>query len=80
MCIIIGDVTKFNGHCLIPLYPWLIFGISGLRQSLDNITSEERSTIGVNDDDIFFSFIPEFQFEQTKQSIMLGKILLWIYF
>ena len=23
MCIIIGDVHKFTGHCLIPLDPWL---------------------------------------------------------
>ena len=23
MCIIIGDIPKFIGHCLIPLYPWM---------------------------------------------------------
>lgn len=45
--------------------------IKGLRQNLENVTSEERSTVGVNDDDIFFSFISDFQFQRTKQSILL---------
>ncbi len=51
-----------------------ILAFAGLRQNLENVTSEERSTIGVNDGDIFFSFISDFQFQRTKQSILLGKI------
>ena len=57
----------------ISIYNLIILAFAGLRQNLENITSEERSTIGVNDDDIFFSFISDFQFQQTKQSILLGK-------
>ena len=49
---------------------WLYF--QGLRKSLQDITADERSSIAVNPDDIFFSFMPEFDFQQNKQSILLG--------
>lgn len=45
--------------------------IRGLRKSLQDITADERSSIAVNPDDIFFSFMPEFDFQQKKQSILL---------
>ena len=31
MCIIIGKVHKFNGHCLIPLDPWLKVNMSSFK-------------------------------------------------
>lgn len=45
--------------------------VRGLRKSLQDITADERSSIAVNPDDIFFSFMPEFDFQQNKQSILL---------
>jgi len=45
--------------------------IRGLRKNLEDITAEERSSLAVNPDDIFFSFMPEFDFQQKKQSILL---------
>jgi hypothetical protein len=45
--------------------------IRGLRKDLESVTPEERDSIGVHPDDIFFSFIPQFDFQKNKQSILL---------
>jgi len=45
--------------------------IRGLRRSLEDISADERTSIAVNPDDIFFSFMPEFDFQRNKQSILL---------
>jgi len=45
--------------------------ISGLRSNLENLNAEERGLLGVNSEDIFFSFIPEFNFKEENQSLML---------
>jgi len=45
--------------------------ISGLKSNLESLTPEERNSLGVKPEDIFFSFIPEFNFKQENQSLLL---------
>jgi len=45
--------------------------ILGLRQSLDQLSAEQKQNLLVESEDIFFTFVPSVQFYEDKQSILL---------
>ena len=50
--------------------------IAGLRENLRNLKPTERGELAVNPDDIFFTFITDFKFQEKGQAIRLGTLLI----